>query len=315
MNLTDELRLTMRDHAEAAPEGTSLMAAVRTRSQQQQRRRRTIGVSVALVAAVGVAIPVLLMRQSPAPTQSAGSNLVWVGEMTRPYPADLNLEGVEFDYYGVGGAGGYRLENGRAYNGTGEGEYVSIGTTEDAPATWQGVSSTADSVRGRPALAWSGTLNGKAHVRLTWQDEKGRWLAVSSAVYKADTPTFIKTVAETLKPGTWRIAIPYRFAKLPKNVYIVTASQQRVCFAVIGQQKEALCFQDGPPATDQTGKEVTVRGQTGRLAEQPDGSTTLALPLSDTRWMMASAAPGVLTSPADLAAIAEYATAEQHPGL
>lgn len=229
MNLDDELRDTMVDHAGDAPHGTSLLDDVRTRVRRADRRRRALTVAAVLVAVVAVAVgmPYALRRGSLPPSDGPTPTGNLVKPEYEPPTFPLTPSWVP-DGLGTPRVGRV-LENAVLEYGIGDPVLlVSVGPDEP-PDLMPEVPS-----RDTPIGSATGKLrtlagDGRSTAVLVWRLPDGRWANVNGvSLSESDVERFARGLSATpLPPSPATITMDLA----PPGYVLTTSLTDQLCFA------------------------------------------------------------------------------------
>jgi len=296
----DELvRGTLRRHAEEAPDGARLLAAVHERSRRLGRRRRlaVAAVVAALVVSGGAAFAAVAPTGGPRPAPPAGvasATASAPAPTTSPTPgrAPSSPAALRFGSPGyalptfpfrpvvtpVGGladpvvtlAAGELTAFYAARDGE-RGADVTIRVGPRTPSFDAGPAhETRQQVRGKAATLRTVVVAPANRLSLYWLERPGQWVRVDTD----DTLTDAELVrlADALAPAAVPVLMPFRFDVVPAGADLDTSTRSVVAFRPSG----VTCALRGPQPL--TGATVPVGRYRGTVRHTGTGATvTVAL--------------------------------------
>jgi len=212
MNLDNELRGTLRTHADDAPSGADMLAGVRVRAHRLEVRRR-VGVTGLAAAAVGVAVGAAFAL-APVPTSGPPTGVGAPPTTTPPSSAAVSSVALAAPAFaavtfpldptwtppglGTPTVGRSAAQVRLIYLGEQTSGLMATAGDELSPADWTPVTTQQVTVRSRPATLTTGTNSeGNPVARITWQLANQQWIDVlGTGLTKAQ----VKQYADGLDP-------------------------------------------------------------------------------------------------------------------
>lgn len=307
MMLEDDLRTTLREHADEPALRPDLLDQVRAGIRRDNRRRAAVlGAAVLLVAAV--AVPVAIMRDrspAPVPLQSAPADPAsgWRKPQVEPPTFPLTPERPPA---GPGaprvGQVGHSLLLDYRYSST-ESVEVEVGPE---PGEWWAEGDGSDrgtTVSGRPAKVravgpdvFQGMTPGDRYVGIRWQLTDGRWVQVSSGgrLTESEVLRFARGLRSQTVPAS---PAPFTIAEAPAGLVLQTMTEDYLCLAppalLADHQGRGICIgvhtleEHGKP--DPEDERLTIGGRPATLSGNEEGPLTLTVPLDARRVLVVDA--------------------------
>jgi len=302
MMLEDDLRTTLREHADEPVVRPDLLDQVRAGIRRDNRRRvAVLGAAVLLVAVVAVPVAVTNGRApDPVPLQSAPADPAgW--ERPRMDPPTFPLT----PGWTPSGLGASRV--GRAGPSVlltyerGPTEHVEVEVGPEPGAWWAegDGSDRATTVSGRPAKVrvvgadvYQGMNPGEdQYVGIRWQLADGRWVQVGSEGHstESDVLRFARGLRLRTVPAS---PVPFTVATAPAGLVLQTMTENYLCLAPAALLADrdggrGVCIVVEPPGEDTKpapeDERLTVGGRRATLSDNPEGPDSLTVPLDSRR--------------------------------
>jgi hypothetical protein len=303
MMLEDDLRTTLREHADEPAVRPDLLDAVRGGIRRANRRRAAVlGAAVLLVATISVPVVVTNGRSpAPVPLQSAPADPTAGWERPRVDPPTFPLtpewvpDGLGAPQVNQGGRS-VRLSYER-----GSTEHVEVEVGQE-PGSWWAEgdgSDRATTVSGRPAKVravgadvYQGMNPGEdQYVGIRWQLADGRWVQVGSEGHstESDVLRFARGLRLRTVPAS---PVPFSVATAPAGLVLQAMTENYLCLAPAALLADrdggrGVCVSVDPPSEDNRpapeDERLTVGGRPATLSGNEEGPDTLTVPLDSRR--------------------------------
>ncbi|GAB2583200.1 hypothetical protein Aab01nite_84470 [Paractinoplanes abujensis] len=238
MTSLDELRRTLEQGADRAPDATGLVEQARAGAARLRRRNRMRAIAAAVVAVVlAVSVPSFVRLRTAEPPPNPAGPLTYYRQ---PYELTLKLAPSKAHFamvYGTQGTtqfviarpiGNPKNDSGGSIAAYDPGTFDPTRLRRGEPVTVQGRPAFWVEHLEEPAPASSGPGGGQEYrvgAAVGWQDPSGVWVTVSEGFDRASTLRLAESVRLT-SPRTVRS--PVRFGWVPQNLPVSYADARDV---------------------------------------------------------------------------------------